>query len=458
MEITFQLPRDFTVPIFFTNQTPEKIAHALRLGADAVEQLYTNVSSIVREETHEQTVKEFQGKYQKEKLRLEELLKVKNEQLSQLELSNAEWQKNLQKRSEQLAAPILQAKDHEIESLRTQVRMIQEFGNKIDRLGETINKTSNNSSLKGKRGEIIVEEILKRTLDCEVQPRSKEAYSGDMHLIRGKGKHKYLVDSKDYGRAINQGEIDKLHRDLRQNADAVGAIMISLNSGITGHIRSGDLDIEFNENGKPILYIGHLLRKDEMDMFFISLRPFFEIMEKMLDQKGTITTGVKEESLQHRASLVSSIIRSHLKSMVEMRNTFTNNKKKIDSIYVEQMAMVHQLEAQIKGLLAISLGDEEQVRNASQDVDSPLPSFIFKKAMRADMDEKEQKFLVWLEKTFAFQESGELEVKIFTEKAGLGGFSEKETRAMRERIFTEEAWKSNARKIRGLCLLSTGSG
>ena len=450
MEITFQLPRDFTVPTFFSNQTPEKIAHALRLGADAVEQLYTNVSSILREETHEQTVKEFQGKYQKEKLRLEELLRVKNEQLSQLELSNAEWQKNLQKRSEQLAAPILQAKDHEIESLRTQVRMIQEFGNKVDRLGETINKTSNNSSLKGKRGEIIVEEILKRTLDCEVQPRSKEAYSGDMHLIRGKGKHKYLVDSKDYARAINQGEIDKLHRDLRQNADAVGAIMISLNSGITGHIRSGDLDIEFNENGKPILYIGHLLRKDEMDMFFISLRPFFEVMEKMLDQKGTITTGIKEESLQHRASLVSSIIRSHLKSMVEMRNTFTNNKKKIDSIYVEQMAMVHQLEAQIKGLLAISLGDEEQVRNASQDVDSPLPGFIFKKAMRADMDEKEQKFLAWLEKTFKFQESEELELKIFIEKAGLGGFSEKETRAMRERIFTEDAWKSGGRKIRGL--------
>ena len=126
MEITFQLPRDFTVPTFFTNQTPEKIAHALRLGADAVEQLYTNVSSIVREETHEQTVKEFQGKYQKEKLRLEELLKVKNEQLSQLELSNAEWQK---KRSEQFAVPFFEAKDNEIQRLRTQVRMILEFGN-----------------------------------------------------------------------------------------------------------------------------------------------------------------------------------------------------------------------------------------------------------------------------------------------------------------------------------------
>ena len=96
MKITFQLPDDFTVPSFFTNQTPEKIAHALRLGADAVEQLYTNVSCIIREETHEQTIKEFQGKFQKEKIKLEELLKVKNEQLSQLELSNAEWQKNLQ--------------------------------------------------------------------------------------------------------------------------------------------------------------------------------------------------------------------------------------------------------------------------------------------------------------------------------------------------------------------------
>ena len=126
MEITFQVPRDFTVPTFFTNQTPDKIAHALRLGADAVEQLYTNVSSIVQEETHEQTVKEFQGKYQKEKLRLDKLLKVKNEQLSQLELSNAEWQK---KRSEQFAVPFFEAKDNEIQRLRTQVRMILEFGN-----------------------------------------------------------------------------------------------------------------------------------------------------------------------------------------------------------------------------------------------------------------------------------------------------------------------------------------
>ena len=454
MKITFHLPDDFIVPSFFTNQTPEKIAHALRLGADAVEQLYTNVSSIIREETHEQTIKEFQGKFQKEKIKLEELLKVKNEQLSQLELSNAEWQKNLQKRSEQLAAPILEAKDHEIESLRTQVRMIQEFGTKVDRMNESLNKTSNNSSLKGKRGELIVEELLKRTLDCEVQPRSKEAYSGDMHLIRGKGKHKYLVDSKDYGRAINQGEIDKLHRDLRQNADAVGAIMISLNSGITGHIRSGDLDIEFNENGKPILYIGNLMRKDDIDMFFISLRPFFEVMEKMLEQKGTLTTSVKEESLQHRASLVSSLIRSHLKSMVDMRNTFSNNKKKIDSIYVEQMAMVHQLEAQVKGLLAISLGDEEQLQTAAHDVDEPLPGFLFRRAMRSEMDDKEKKFVAWMEKTFEFQESGDIEVKLFTEKAALGGFSEKETRTMRERIFTEDSWKSGGRKIHGLSLLN----
>lgn len=462
MEIILRVPKHFEVPTFFTRESPEKVAHALKLGAEAVEQLYTNVSSIIRQETHEETSKEIQEEYdtkyakiQKEKAKLEELVKLKNDQLSQLEVSNAEWQKNLQQRSEQLSAPILRAKDSEIESLRAQLKVIMEFGTKVDRLSETLNKTSNNSSLKGKRGELVVEELLKRTLDCEVQPRNKEAYSGDMHIIRGKAKHRYLVDSKDYTRPISQMEIDKLHRDLRQNADAIGGIMISLNSGVAGHVRSGDLDIEFNELGKPILYIGNLMRKDDLDMFFISLRPFFEVMEKLVEQKGMLSTTAKEETLQQRSTMVSSLIRSHLKSMVEMRNTFSNNKKKIDSIYTEQMAMVHQLEAQIKGLLAISLGDEEQIRTVTHDADEPLPGFLFKRAMRSDMDEKEKKFIIWMEKTFRFEESEEIEVKIFTEKAGLGGFSEKETRAMRERIFTDEAWKSGGRKIRGLCLLGT---
>ena len=461
MEIKINVPKKFEIPLFYTKESPEKIAHALKLGADAVEQLYTNVSSIIRQETHEDTIKEVQGEYdikyvklQKEKIKLEEIIKLKNDQVSQLELSNAEWQKNLQQRSEQLSAPILKAKDSEIENLRAQLRIIMEVGTKVDRLSETLNKTNNNSSLKGKRGEFMVEELLKRTLDCEVQPRNKEAYSGDIHIIRGKDKHKYLVDSKDYTRPISQLEIDKLHRDLRQNADAIGGIMISLNSGIAGHVRSGDLDIEFNELGKPILYIGNLMRKDEIDMFFISLRPFFEVMEKLVEQKGKLSTTAKEEILQQRSTMVSSLIRAHLKSMAEMRNMFSNNKKKIDSIYTEQMAMVHQLEAQIKGLLTISLGDEDQLRKAEQDMDQPLPGFIFKKAIRSEMDEKEQKFMLWMEKNFRFNESEEFEVKLFIEKAGVGGFSEKETRAMRERIFTEDAWKSGARKIRGVTLLN----
>jgi hypothetical protein len=118
------------------------------------------------------------------------------------------------------------------------------------------------------------------------------------------------------------------------------------------------------------------------------------------------------------------------------------------------MAMVHQLEAQVKGLLAISLGDEEQLQTAAHDVDEPLPGFLFRRAMRSEMDDKEKKFVAWMEKTFEFQESGDIEVKLFTEKAALGGFSEKETRTMRERIFTEDSWKSGGRKIRGLSLLN----
>jgi hypothetical protein len=66
--------------------------------------------------------------------------------------------------------------------------------------------------------------------------------------------------------------------------------------------------------------------------------------------------------------------------------------------------------------------------------------------------DKENKFVEWMERSFEFGEGGEVELKLFLERAVADGFTEKETRAMREKLFTEEAWAKQGRKLRGLAL------
>jgi len=114
-----------------------------------------------------------------------------------------------------------------------------------------------------------------------------------------------------------------------------------------------------------------------------------------------------------------------------------------------------KLEGKAKNLLAVALGDSEQLKHAVQDTEMPLPSTIFSKTSRTDLNEQENKFVEWMENHFEFQEGNELDLKVFMERALKDGWKEKEFRGMREKLFTESAWAKGGKKIYGL-LLKTG--
>ena len=195
MEITFHLPADFTLPLFYEREDPQQVALALRLGADAVEQLYKKTAAIIREETHEQTSKELEAdflardeKREKEFTKLEDLVRRLREQNASLEAMVASMQDTMIEKAEGLAAGRIKDKEQQISMLNSVLMKKQDdLSNKVDRLVESAYKNTNNSSLKGKSGEVVVEELLKTYLDCEVYPMSSEAYSGDHHIVRGKG-------------------------------------------------------------------------------------------------------------------------------------------------------------------------------------------------------------------------------------------------------------------------------
>lgn len=455
MDITFHLPADFVLPSLYERGDSDLIAMALRLGAEAVDQLYTKAITSIREETHEQATQKLEAEFaQREEKKAREIQLLK-EKLATLECLNSTWQSSMMEKAETLIASRLKDKDSQIETLQHLLTKREEdFGTKVERLTESIYKTMNNSSLKGKAGELQVEELLKIALDCEVYKTNKEAYAGDYHLLRGKGKYKYLVDAKNYDRPVNRQEVEKMHRDLRLNADMMGGIFISLNQGIVGHSRAGDLDIEFLETGKPIVYLGNVNRRMEPILLFTSLRPFFEVVERMMELKKEENTEESDtlQKWQTKTTLVAALVRTHLDEVVKSKHEFTNNKKKIEAIFADIHAKMLKSEGSVRNILEIVMGNEEHLQTSLRDTETPLPSFVFSKQTRAELTEKEAKFVSWLEKTYTFEEGKDTDVKSFLEKAAAQGFSEKETRGMREKLFTEEAWPKLAKKIRGLNL------
>ena len=120
-------------------------------------------------------------------------------------------------------------------------------------------------------------------------------------------------------------------------------------------------------------------------------------------------------------------------------------------MYTEQLALLVQQEGTVKNILAIALGDSEQLRHAEQDVEMPLPSSIFRKTARTELTEQENKFVEWMEKTYSFQDEKEIELKVFMEDAMKNGFKEKEFRSMREKLFTETSWAKGGKKVNGIC-------
>jgi hypothetical protein len=193
---------------------------------------------------------------------------------------------------------------------------------------------------------------------------------------------------------------------------------------------------------------------DDIHILLASLRPLFEVVEYMTEirKENASNFGETTVMLQQQMALVSTMIRNHYHSLLEFKNMFINHKKKIDAIFIEQQAHLNQQEAYVKGLLKVALGDTDQVKHAIQDSETPLPSSIFKKTSRTELNEKETKFVEWMEKNYVFEDGTETDLKSFMEKAKEEGFKEKEFRSMRESLFTETSWAKQGRKLIGFAL------
>jgi hypothetical protein len=68
--------------------------------------------------------------------------------------------------------------------------------------------------------------------------------------------HTILWEVKDYDKSVPTGEVEKFHRDMRENAHVRVGVMVSRLSPITGKTSRGDREVEFID-GKMLIYLSN---------------------------------------------------------------------------------------------------------------------------------------------------------------------------------------------------------
>jgi len=128
------------------------------------------------------------------------------------------------------------------------------YDKKIDTMQESImsiQKINENSFFKGKVGEDKMKQILTMLFPKnEIEDTHSQPGRGDF-IITCKNDKKILIDNKDYSSNVPKKEIDKFEKDIRENADVFGGVLISNSSGVS---KKDDFQIDII-NSKPVMYL-----------------------------------------------------------------------------------------------------------------------------------------------------------------------------------------------------------
>jgi hypothetical protein len=468
--ITVNVPKDFVVPALYSDGKPADAALALRLGSEALSFIQKRGADTMRQETHAEAVRQATEdfteqlkeaeqaaaaattKMRQEKARAEEAMRAAQLRLEAMETSAASLRQQLQKEIRESTQELLASKDEQILRLQqTLDRSMEGVGKRVESLQQSITKTFASSKEKGSLGEALMEGYLKRAYDCDVQVVSKGSETADIRVTRSTGAA-YFWEVKNYTRMVSTEEVNKFRRDLRLHPDVLGGVLVSLRQGIVGKSRGGDIDLEFLEDGRFILYISHFMGQDDPVFYLQTVRPFFDTIE-------TMAKPVKEEAeairaLEMKAALMTNLLRSHALGITKHKNSLVGHKKRTDAMFAEFSSYVLEAEAQLHTVLRVAMGGDSDTTEVLNDTETHLSCIVFAKERLSDfVDDKTREYIKWLLTVVEPREGTQIEIKDVLELSRKKGYAEKWVRGLREDVFQETAWVKGSRFILGLRLI-----
>lgn len=467
-EITFQVPADYQVPQLFSELTPQETGHVLSLGASAFTMIQHESNKADHEALYLSLKQEAEKAFQTQVERLQKQLQQQTETLTSIkqrlleeEASRLSTEKRVREEERRNREELLQEKDVRIESLQSQLqRSFQQVTDGFTAFKEQLLKTSTGSQTKGKQGEAALAEYITRVFgsttineEFTLEDVGKEGHQGDLKMIWR--NHKILWESKNYSRNVDQKEVNKFLRDMEENKDMSLGIMISLQTGITGHQKAGQTDVQLLRDGRYCVYINNFLKQDDPILFLQTLKPFLEIL---LENNKKQTTETDEETqaqhqlhqFEQQKTLLLRLLQNHQESMRKFKNAIVNAKKKSDQIWVELTTEMREAEHQVKLLLETVI-DSTLITDESsrEEIDSiSLPSYIFCNTELSFYTERERKFVLDTCTTFEFSEEYSISSKQVKELYKELGYGEEAVNSMRSRIFVEDVWEKGKKEVK----------
>jgi hypothetical protein len=457
--INLQTPQNYALSSFYTTATPEEIGLALELGAGAVQHLAAKTVETVRRQTHGEITDAYESRIRRLQREFEAERKELEAAVSRLEGGARKDRDAAKQEIRDTMRELLEAKEAQVRSLESALATL---GNKFESLQNSLMRTTTSSKEKGTLGEIIIEGLLKKAYDCDVEVVSKEAQTADIRVTRGSGQT-YFWEVKNYTRMVSKEEVEKFRRDLRLHPNIRGGVLVSLRTGVAGKTRGADIDVEFLEDGRPILFLSNLLAREDVVFYLQTLRPFFEYVERGRPAEAAAQAPAQTdaglaaalEAAAHRATLVTNLLRNHTANVQKHRNALVTHKKRMDAMFSEFQAYLLEADTQLTTILRLSVGEADATAAAA--ADSELSLSVFIKAHLTDYAEKEREFVTWFLSVAEVRDGSDVTVKELLERAAehKKSWNEKFVRGMRSTVFQESTWGHGARVLHGVAWLPT---
>jgi hypothetical protein len=456
-QITLTVPRSFQLPSLYLEAQEDQIALALTLGAEGVGYMNKQASTAAQTDVQEQAIKEATREIERTATTLQTKLKRAEEaarasalRVEAMEQEASSLRAQIHKELMASFETLVQAKEDQIrQATDVANRAIESVGKKVEGLQNSMTKTFASSKEKGSLGEMIMEEFLKKAYDCSVEVISKEAQTADIRMIRALAA--YFWEVKNYTRMVSKEEVEKFKRDLRLHPDVCGGILVSLRQGIVGHNKGGDVDLEFLEDGRFILYLGNFMSHEDPVFFLQTLRPFFECIEASAKPLKDDSDAIR--ALQIKATLITNLLRNHKESVTKHKNSLVGHKRRMDTMFAEFQGYVLEADAQLQTILRVAMGGDSDSSDAFCEVNSKLDPKVFKKGCIADYaEERVREFIKWFLRVTEPAEAAQLEIKDLIEQ-GKAQFSDKFVRGLREEVFQEMTWGKGSRILTGFRFL-----
>jgi hypothetical protein len=458
--ITLAVPKHFQLPPIYLEAQEEQIALALTLGAEALSYMNKQASMALQTDSQEQAVKEATREFERTSATMQTRLKKAEEaarasamRVEAMEQEGSSLRAQIHKELTASFETLLKAKEQQVQQATDVAnRAIESVGRKVEGLQNSMTKTFASSKEKGSLGEMIMEEFLKKAYECSVEVISKESQTADIRMVRALAA--YFWEVKNYTRMVSKEEVEKFKRDLRLHPDVCGGVLVSLRQGIVGHNKGGDVDLEFLEDGRFILYLGNFMSHEDPIFFLQTLRPFFECIEAsakpVKDDSDTV------RALQMKATLITNLLRNHKESVTKHKNSLVGHKRRMDTMFAEFQGYIFEADAQLQTILRLAMGDDSDSADALQEVQAKLDSKFFKKDCIADYaEEKVRDYIKWFLQTAEPMEGSQLEIKDLIEK-GKAQFSDKFVRSLREEVFQDTVWGKGSRIFAGFRFVNPG--